>query len=651
MANDTPLATAADAFDPAWRTIVNMARTSNDSDYGEFVSSWPLRYYRARLEQIGFSGFGRVLDVGCGHGHWLAALATLNAKVDGIDVHNKRVEIANALLRDLWLDNAEASVASALSLPFDDNTFDAVFCYGVFMFLDEHAALTEFKRVAKPGAPLYVCTNGPGWWLKLCIERFRSNRRLSMIGLRAYLGLRGPGIPSSLTLPRGIALLHSKGFALPRAAAEGQLTSSSIKSELEPHYKAKHLGHDNVIELMAIKPTTNKRFISDRSHKRDIAFRHIEKALASTHYSYRQSLQQYPSADPGELTFATNEAAASVAMTCAEDIDRAEFLREVATMATAHLNATERKVRACLLLAQKLFYHHFAVQPMKGTQHLVDPVEVSIFRACRCGNSARFVVDLLEVLQIPARLISGACHTASEVFIDGQWRLLDPSLYPPGIVLEDEDGRLLPTERALLNHKILDAPPSYINYESGHIRCFSKLYPSNAELLRNFLDFPIFPSCGYFGKDLTEPRRMGRLERYTKIPRSTKGGWLDWSSVELQEWILCPQLPTLQRPQQVQDIRCEVGKLTWSPAKTRAATSSVSYDVFISETPRMWQYDAIPVGCDFAVPGQRFNSAECNLQLDESLRGRRFYVSIIARLAPAEDAFHLPSEEFSFEWM
>ena len=48
----------------------------------------------------------------------------------------------------------EWSVANALSLPFDDASFDAVFCqFGAMFFPDKTKVHAEALRVLKPGAP------------------------------------------------------------------------------------------------------------------------------------------------------------------------------------------------------------------------------------------------------------------------------------------------------------------------------------------------------------------------------------------------------------------------------------------------------------------------------------------------------------------
>ena len=632
-------------FDPVWRRILEMSRANNDSGYGELVADWPLSYYRERLRQIEFQGFDHVLDVGCGHGHWLSALATLNRRVSGVDIHEKRVETTKALLQDLWLDNAEARIGSAVGLPFPNESFDALFCYGVFMFLDQDKALKEFARVLKPGGSLYVCTNGRGWWLKLALERFFSNRTLAKLSLRAFLSGRRKGIPTATDLQDVPVLLARNGFLEPRASGEGQLTADGAPTLLKPHYDAKYRGFDCVIEFMAKKPGPISSPVLHRLPF-EPALRHVEQAAGSTHYSYTRDFARFMTEDTDDTTFATNPAAASLSRVCADGADRAAFLRNAAEISAGGRFAPEERIRAHVTLTQKLFYHHFAVQPWDGVRHMVDPIEVAAFRACRCGNSARFLVDLLEIDGLEARLIAGACHTAAEVRFAGEWRLLDASLYPPGVILIDDRGDLLSTERVLANPELLDAPASYVNLHSGHIAMWAEHYPRIFSKIERYMRCSILPSVGYFGAALAGPARAGTIERYRKSPISpATGGWRSWHSLETLDRSPAPALPVIQRPEQVPSVTRSGGRLFWVPARTYAG-EAVTYDVYLLRESRGWSYDSIPVGHDLSLPGTPITTSACAVDLPAELAVTPLYVSIVSRLSDRPHVFCLPSDEF-----
>lgn len=644
--------TAGDAFDPAWNRIVDISRRNNDQDYGEFVARWPLSYYRDRLKQIDFEGFDDVLDVGCGFGHWLAALATLNRNVRGVDVHEQRVGISNALLQDLWLGNASAQVASAVDLPFPNQSFDAVMCYGVFMFLDRDRALSEFHRVLKPGGSLYISTNARGWWLKLAIERFRSNRDLSKLSWTAFWSGRRKGRPNATDLKDAKPLLERHGFTEVKAAGEGRLTANGEPTRLAAHYDATYLGYDCVIDILARKPLLADLLSPSAPAirvpgRQELLERRIEEALSATTYSYTDALARHPVDDTIETTFAGKPSVVALARTVTRDIDRPAILKRIFAQVVGATRDPGEQVRRCVTFAQKLFYHHFAVQPFEGSALLQDPLELAVFRACRCGSAGRFLIDLLTHNGIEARLLVAACHSSVEAKVDGRWVLLDASLYPPGAFPLGGDGDLLTIAEMVREPLLLDIAPSYVNQNPSLLRAFEVAHPRMAATIDRYLQSPPFPSTGYFAEALSEPAHIGTLRHLIKGcgPDAPADGAFGWTTLVQDDVTPSPRLAITQRPAPIKDVRLEQGRLSWLPAKVYDG-GDVIYDVHVSAEPRGWSYDALPVGCTFALPGSpvRTNGLEIGVAVapDEAPR----YVSIVARRADRVDAFHLPSEEF-----
>jgi ubiquinone/menaquinone biosynthesis C-methylase UbiE len=96
------------------------------------------------------------LEIGCGHGGMLEALAEAGAMSRGIDPDPHRVAFAQSK-------GLAASVAPAESLPFADATFDAIVCDEVIEHLaDVGTALREAFRVLRPGGHFYGVW-GPAW--------------------------------------------------------------------------------------------------------------------------------------------------------------------------------------------------------------------------------------------------------------------------------------------------------------------------------------------------------------------------------------------------------------------------------------------------------------------------------------------------------
>jgi len=101
----------------------------------------------------------RVLDVGCGIGGAARYIAYQSGcSVAGIDLTPEYIEVAKRLTELTGLENRVTfEVASALSMPFKDEAFDAAITLHVAMNIPERAALyREIARVLAPGATLYI---------------------------------------------------------------------------------------------------------------------------------------------------------------------------------------------------------------------------------------------------------------------------------------------------------------------------------------------------------------------------------------------------------------------------------------------------------------------------------------------------------------
>lgn len=96
----------------------------------------------------------RVLDIGCGNGALLHALAPRVSRGAGVDASAAMVEHATA--RFAGHPQLSAHRVDSPTLPFDDATFDVVVSMLSFRYLDWDPILREIVRVARPGARLLV---------------------------------------------------------------------------------------------------------------------------------------------------------------------------------------------------------------------------------------------------------------------------------------------------------------------------------------------------------------------------------------------------------------------------------------------------------------------------------------------------------------
>jgi 2-polyprenyl-3-methyl-5-hydroxy-6-metoxy-1,4-benzoquinol methylase len=92
----------------------------------------------------------RVLEIGCGMGLHSLELARRGAQVHAVDLTDVAVEATRSRMKEFGMD-AEVRCADAESLPYDDQTFDLVWSWGVI----HHSARTtrivrEIARVLKP---------------------------------------------------------------------------------------------------------------------------------------------------------------------------------------------------------------------------------------------------------------------------------------------------------------------------------------------------------------------------------------------------------------------------------------------------------------------------------------------------------------------
>jgi SAM-dependent methyltransferase len=137
--------------------IAGALRSDNE---GKYRSKNPVvRYLVGRFlsrvsELVASERPRRVLEVGCGEGIVLAALAARlpDARFDGLELDDTALEHARARCPGARLVRGDAC-----ALPFEDRSFDLVICLEVLEHLPEPGrALRELKRVARSGCLLSV---------------------------------------------------------------------------------------------------------------------------------------------------------------------------------------------------------------------------------------------------------------------------------------------------------------------------------------------------------------------------------------------------------------------------------------------------------------------------------------------------------------
>ena len=123
---------------------------------------------RAQAAKLQISPEMRILDVGCGIGGPARYLAnTFGCHVTGIDLTDEFVEVAQMLTKRCELTyKTKFHQGNALELPFEDDSFDVVWCQNVTMNIENKARLlAQFRRVLRPCGKFtyteYVRGKGP----------------------------------------------------------------------------------------------------------------------------------------------------------------------------------------------------------------------------------------------------------------------------------------------------------------------------------------------------------------------------------------------------------------------------------------------------------------------------------------------------------
>jgi SAM-dependent methyltransferase len=104
------------------------------------------------LDAAGVISGSKVLDVCTGHGVLAVAAINRGAKVCALDFAEAMVAAARRNVP-----GSECRQGDAQNLPYADDTFDAVVCgYGIIHLAEPDRALTEMRRVLRPGGRVAI---------------------------------------------------------------------------------------------------------------------------------------------------------------------------------------------------------------------------------------------------------------------------------------------------------------------------------------------------------------------------------------------------------------------------------------------------------------------------------------------------------------
>lgn len=248
-----------DQIHPSYADIRPVLAAHSPDEYYKYIFQFTMEQFRQRVDMVGFSGAGHVLDAGCGYGQWSVALAEVNGRVSACDREPGMLRISEEMTRRGGVaDRVELRAHDLnVALPYADASFDLVWCWGVVMFVDRDLLLKEFHRVLKPGGRLLLgAVNSTGRWLYKLLDAAnplhhdKAVARMSLKALRE--GHRPEALPSLLTTRMAPAFLGGYGFEVIAAAVDGHIDVGGKGRRLSM-FPPRFLGIENNIEVLARK--------------------------------------------------------------------------------------------------------------------------------------------------------------------------------------------------------------------------------------------------------------------------------------------------------------------------------------------------------------------------------------------------------------
>ncbi len=141
----------------------------------DFVRPFARRFVANDVDPTTVFGGRRCLDAGCGTGRGALFMAGAGAaSVDAVDVSSKNVATTVRNFSDFGVAHGKAVRASIERLPYEDEHFDVVWCYGVIQHTaNPDACLKELARVLRPDGQAFIFVYGSGGLYWYVIRRLR----------------------------------------------------------------------------------------------------------------------------------------------------------------------------------------------------------------------------------------------------------------------------------------------------------------------------------------------------------------------------------------------------------------------------------------------------------------------------------------------
>ncbi|MCK5547267.1 MAG: metalloregulator ArsR/SmtB family transcription factor, partial [Rhodospirillaceae bacterium] len=108
------------------------------------------------------AGAEQLLDMGTGTGRMLEMFAPKVTHATGVDMNAEMLHVARANMDKAGIVNVSIRQADIYTLPFDNDSMDAITCHQVLHFLDRpEAVVVEAARTLKPGGHMLIADLAP----------------------------------------------------------------------------------------------------------------------------------------------------------------------------------------------------------------------------------------------------------------------------------------------------------------------------------------------------------------------------------------------------------------------------------------------------------------------------------------------------------
>ena len=147
-------------------------------------------------------------------------------------------------------------------IPFEDTTFDGIFCYSSLYYCNWIEVLKEFFRVSKKNARIYIVANGTGWYLKNILEQPHDTTDFdpkkmafkciddTINSLYSGKSFEGDEIIPSWVLEKNLKKI---GFKVLYKGEEGSFNFFENKPNNDKFFQGFYHGFECVYEIIAVK--------------------------------------------------------------------------------------------------------------------------------------------------------------------------------------------------------------------------------------------------------------------------------------------------------------------------------------------------------------------------------------------------------------